>query len=85
MSLSLVCPPDQEYGKSGDSSTSLSSMRTEKLSGILLGIGGRSVSSIINRLSGVLSKAVPLPGRLQHNHQITAVFLCIWTLLIVLF
>lgn len=46
MSLSLVCPPDQEYGKSGDSSTSLSSMRTEKLSGILLGIGGRSVSSI---------------------------------------
>lgn len=46
MSLSLACPPDQEYGKSGDSSTSLSSMLTEKLSGIHLGIGGRSVSSI---------------------------------------
>ena len=46
MSLSLVCPPDQEYGKSGDGSTSFSSMLTEKQPGILLGIGGRSVSSI---------------------------------------
>lgn len=46
MSLSLVCPPDQEYGKLGDGSTSFSFMLTEKLSGIHLGIGGRSVSSM---------------------------------------
>lgn len=46
MSFSLVCPPDQGYGKSGGRSSSLSFMFIGRPSGILLGIGSRSVSSI---------------------------------------